>query len=148
MRYINTINNNSYNAKEREKLGAMWNDAQAELDKMHDAADNIDSDSEYEKMLDQIDEYRENVVTPAYRRMFAAQFHNCKNNWFVSVIQGFKADNERHIITQRQYDCFVKYACDEDSNSWKDGTSYCRCDGKLITLYRHNALIAIKVTQL
>lgn len=148
MRYINTINNNSYNAKEREKLGAMWNDAQAELDKMHDAAANIDDDSEYEKMLDQIDAYYESTVKPAYRRMFAAQFHNCKNNWFISVIQGFKADNERHIITARQYDCFVKYACDEDSNSWRDGTSYCRCDGKLVTLYRHNALIAIKVVQL
>lgn len=148
MRYINTINNNNYNAKEREKLGAIWNDAQAEMDRMYDAAANIDDDSEYEKMLDQIDAYYESTVKLAYRRMFAAQFHNCKNNWFISVIQGFKADNERHIITARQYDCFVKYACDEDSNSWKDGTSYCRCDGKLITLYRHNALIAIKVTQL
>ena len=49
MRYINTINNNNYNAKEREKLGAIWNDAQAEMDRMHDAAANIDDDSEYEK---------------------------------------------------------------------------------------------------
>ena len=122
MPYINTINNYSYNQKERELLCKQY-------DLLH---------KEWETRLDQAEDI-EDEVRPAQMRAFAAQFKKVKNEWFEKVIDGFKADGNPQFITKRQYECFGKYACCRDGEA-----SYCRVSTKLVELH----LNYIKVYQL
>lgn len=139
MPYINTINNYSYNQKERELLCKQYDLLHKEWETRLDQSEDIEDDDEYNKTVAELDRFLEEEVRPAQMRAFAAQFKKVKNEWFEKVIDGFKADGNPQFITKRQYECFGKYACCRDGEA-----NYCRVSTKLVELH----LNYIKVYQL
>lgn len=143
---VNTVRNH-YNDAERAKLADEYFKAEQAWETALEKASDIEDDDAYCTELDRIDHNEGAIKSALWIKCFAAQFHKTRNEWFAGVVEQY-ADGEWHSISEKQYRCFTKYACDEDCDTWKNGQKYCRCGNKLITVIWKNAHRAIKVQEI
>lgn len=164
--YTNTIRNILYNERERERLAEEVEKLRKEEDELfhnYDREDRKkDTIEECEKRAKAEWEAHKimlNKIHKAEYRVFAAQFHRCRNTWFKGVIDNYVNTLEsfnygghkafKTSISEKQANCFGWYASDQDCNSHKTHESYCRIDDKyLIVLYRANRGGILKIIEL
>jgi len=128
---LNTISNQVYNMEERVRLYALYETAHNAACALSEKAAEIDDDAEFEAAQKNVTLAFDASHT-AWVRCFAAQFHNCKNEWFRGVVCGFSGEYSR--ISTRQYNAFRRYVTDTDDFFWKSNTYYCRCAGRLVSI--------------
>lgn len=140
---INTTFNVSYNTKERETLYHAYCEIKNRLESIRDQMDGDITDEEWDRLDREAESIAEQKVN-AWYKCFAAQFRVVKNQWFAGVVEQF-ADGAFHGISEKQYYAFKRYAGQNDEETWKTGSTYCRCNGYFVTLTWKNACRGIKV---
>lgn len=127
---VNTISCASYNFNQRKNLEKILVSAEKKFNMILDSA--LDDEKDDELFNLELEQAKEEKFQ-AWLDCFAAQFHKCRNDWFLKVINNFER-GKYHQISEKQFRCFSKYAFDKDDNFWKTGETYCRCGDALITL--------------
>lgn len=130
---VNTISKVWYNNKEREKLSAVYFALKEKAERVCEEINEIEDDTEYDSRYHEIDEAFE-AAHKAWLRAFAAQFHECKNEWFSGVVRQYEGYDTRMPLSRKQADAFRRYVTDTDDNFWKSNTYYCRCAGFLVSI--------------
>ena len=103
----------------------------AEAEKQRELAIDIEDDEEWEARNDEINNTIMKRFWEIYWTEFALCFPECRNEWFIKFVSSF-ADGCTQI-SEKQYRVFAE-RCEENEESWRSKTRYCRVGDRLIKL--------------
>ena len=115
-----------------------------QLNREMDEATDIEDDDKYDARMEEI-----NVTTKArfdeiYHTERALCFPESRNEWFKNFVASFADGTTR--ISEKQYYVFARY-CEEDDDTWRTYSKYCRVGDRFITLTWKNSNRSVKITR-
>jgi hypothetical protein len=105
-------------------------------------ATEIENDDEFDARMDEIDNTIMNHFWDIYKTEFALCYPESRNEWFINFVNSFPEG--RTSLSEKQYNVFKKH-CEDNDETWKTYTCYCRVGNKLISLTWRNANRSVNI---
>ena len=130
-----------------DKRLALHREAERVLEKLNrelEEAIDIENDDEYDARLEEIDATTRARFNEIYATERAMCFPEPRNEWFKNFVASF--EDGLTYISEKQYNIFGRY-CEQDDDTWRTYSRYCRVGDRFITLTWKNANRSVTITR-
>lgn len=124
---------------------ALHREASKLLDRYNEEAEdalNIEDDDAYDARMDEISETTMKRFWEIHLTEFALCYPESRNEWFINFVNSFAEGSTQ--ISEKQYRVFKRY-CEDNDETWRTYTCYCRVGNKLISLKWKNSNRSVEI---